>query len=429
MSPRTMSVSPSPSGGLLPTVAQQLYASSLATASPPPSRRPSVSSTHASSNSDPDETSTAGASSSSPPKPSAFRRHTHGRQAKKNSSATSSPSLSPASANILLDSHDPRHFFDCTRLSGGTRRLIHEGPTQQGVSVAASTAFPSSLSPYTPHHSLSSVSVSSPSENDRSSNENLLLNPGKLAVSSDSISRVSQFSKEAQALYHPAIFSKPVTASSASASVVHRNRRSICFPVSSNSSTQDESKRVQSISSVDQCSSDTLRLYSAITEDEKLRAIPNPSSGSLLPIQITEDQPIIQTTTYRRESQFPPTINVLDVQNSSSPSCIRIQTKLARRNTYSPDDKRLYHDTSSLPTAESLVLRQPRPIRPLIAIPARFNLQLEAAEQGPSANEDQMKEMGTTTTRSSSVLRRLSAFGMPRTRDPQKSLSTILDPS
>ncbi len=428
MSPRPISASLRPSGDPLPTTAQQLYASSLGlkpTTSPPSSRRPSVSSIRTSSNSDPDETSPPGACSStsqSPPKTSAFKRLPPGHRTKKNSSATSSPSLSPPSVNILLDSHDPRNFFDCTRLSGGPRRFIHEG-LPQGVSAAASSAHPSAQSPYK-RHSVPSRAVSS--GNDGSSNVNLLLSLGKLAVSSDSTSTVAlagQISKEAQALYHPAIFLKPVTASSISASK-HRNHGSICFPISSSPSTQDEQKPVQPISSVDKRSSDTLRLYSAITEDEKLRAIPNPSSGSLLPIQITEDQTTNQGSK-RRESQFPPTINVLDVQNSSSPSCIQIQTKLDRRNTvsYSPADKRRCRDPS---LAESLVLQQPRPIRPLIAIPARFNLQLEGAEQGAFLKElsaeDQVKDKGTT--RRSSVFRRLS--GVARTREPQKS---ILDPS
>ncbi|KAF9535788.1 hypothetical protein CPB83DRAFT_878871 [Crepidotus variabilis] len=161
------------SRGRRATVAQQLYASSITpkpTVSPSHSRRPSVSSNHNTFH--PDNTNQEGSTPNSnglAESSSQFNSTTQQNQRAMTNSTTpassssgSSPTSASGGSSGLLDSHDPRNFFNYTRLSRGTRRMTYNGP-QPGPSSAQS-ASPSSISPLPQAAATSQHSLQTPTD-------------------------------------------------------------------------------------------------------------------------------------------------------------------------------------------------------------------------------------------------------------------------
>ncbi|KAJ3517626.1 hypothetical protein NLJ89_g391 [Agrocybe chaxingu] len=383
------------------TVAQQLYASSLTLESrnpPPPSlsvdsksrsssRRPSVSSTHSKSPSD--ETTASSSTSlaavaatacsvggtlpvgaSYPPAHSTTSQtHLHQGLANVSSSTPSAASLTH------LDSHDPRNYFDCTRLSRGTRRMTYAGP-QPGPSSRSGAI---------------------------------------LGVKGESTKDGTSYT--AQAFYHPSVVTSPLAspAPKVSSGSNYTQRRPSLFPPATSSVQQHSTSN----------SSTTLtwnpprveaptppipptpshfpdeNLYSAVTEDNLMvvhshhsDTSPNHFSDAKSSYAaITEDNLLVmpshlqnRTSTRSKRRSFAP-IDVALLQNSE------------QSNT------RPLKDISTM--VERPIL-QPKPVKPINTVSLDF--QVQVAEN--PAESDEPPETHSKAKRKSNVLKKGIGLGI-----------------
>ena len=352
------------------TAAQQLYASSFGFGSKLtkslPSTWESVSSSNTSFNSDPDHLHSASTHPVNSSSQSYHPGHTH---------LTKRDFISSPTFPVSRSSHDPRHFFDLTRLSNGTRKYRHDEPSSisnkyQPVPVPT----PRSSSPSYPatsgdHHS---VRV------DGSIRNNAI---GLSEDFNSTLTITGLISPEAQAFYNPSIIPRPLPPSRSS-TLARRHTYTISDPLNAGVNrtvrTKRDQKRPQPID-VNQSFSSNLKLYTAITEDESLKIAPNSNSGSYSRVSgITEDNLLVlplhcTPTSPQRGGDSPPPINVLDLHNPDSPPQSKSVTKFPRTSSISRlnimKKKSLHGDD------KTVVLQQPRPIRPFSGVPSHLNTQ------------------------------------------------------
>ena len=277
-------------------------------------------------------------------------------------------------------SHDPRKFFDITRLAQGTRKYRHDDASRSnGSSQTVLPHLPSTSQSPSPTHPANTSGV--PDADGPTMNT---LSPTNHPTSTTPTSPVP-ISSEAQALYNPSVVSKPLSPSRA-AIIADRHRYSISVPLSGGVSRpvspEGVQKRPQPIQIIRP--SDNYKLYTAVTEDETLKVLPTSSSTAYPNASgVTEDNLLILPShPIPSATAHSPTINVLDVQNPDTPPPILHELK-SKSPTRTLSISRLHiKKKKKTPSVDdALVLQQPRPVRPLGDVPAHLNDQVSEDAQ------------------------------------------------
>ena len=362
------------------TTAQQLYASSLGSGSKISrsvlSSRESVSSSNTGSNSDPEH---------SHPERSPPQNH----PARGDSSSRASP-ISPAFP-VYPNSHDPRNYFDITRLSQGARKYRHDEASRSNGSSQTVLAHPPSTSQSpSPTHPTAS---GEPSTRADGSTNNLPSTMNALSLTNDlspTPATSGPIPSEAQAFYNPSVVAKPLSPSRATI-VADRQNYPISVPlsggVSRNTNTERGQKRPQPIQ-ITQRPSDNYKLYTAVTEDETLKVVPKSGSTAYPDASgVTEDNLLVLPShpTPQRDSHLSPTINVLDVQNPDSPPPVLHDMRTKPIRTLSISRLHIKKKKKSPSVDNTLVLQQPRPVRPLGGLSAQLNDQVSGLDPSEDA--------------------------------------------
>jgi len=363
------------SGSRRATTAQQLYASSLESGSNLSKSvlpaRESVSTSNIGSNSDPEHPHVV-----STPAERSFAQNHPGRGDSNSRASPIGPSF-PA-----YPSHDPRKFFDITRLAQGARKYRHdEASRSNGSSQTVLAHFPSTSQSPSPAHPANTSGEPSAGADGSTMNT---LNPTNRPTSSTPVTS-GPISSEAQALYNPSVVSKPLSPSH-TAIVADRHKYSISVLLTGDASRpvspEGNKKRPQPIQIIRP--SDNYKLYTAVTEDETLKVLPNSSSTAYPNASgVTEDNLLVLPShpTHSTTAQSP-TINVLDVQNPDTPPSVLYELKpKSPIRTLSISRLQLKKKKKTASLDDSLVLQQPRPVHPLGDVPAHLSNQVSEDAQ------------------------------------------------
>jgi hypothetical protein len=423
------------SRGQRPTDAQQLYLSSslkqepkVAVSPPTLSRRPSLSSIYTGSSSSVSEEAIVADQPSILPAvhPNASAQNFYAVSL--NSTTTSSPS--PPPNHFPRASHDHRKVFDYTQLSCEARNVTGQAPYPGPGQPQSFASLPLASSPsghILPSNSFASLPLaSSPSGHILPSNIVRRSTTHKHYFSADSIGRRNgsdQISSDVHAMYpSQARFlpknlrpSQPPANATRQPSIRHSSYNN---NVTTAAPGKQDRQTPKQIPFDIQDYLDILKSPTVTTEDKD----PSPTSmfdapnGRSLASADTSfaipapSQPVAPTQTILPEIQT----SYFNTQYQDLSGAFQTQANLTRRLTIASfpiAEQQQHQGQSSSTQMEDWMLQQPqpRPLRPLRAVPANMNVQVQASR---NAESNEGSENERSHNRKSSTRSRLSLFGL-----------------